>query len=154
MSVLVSLAAGIVDLAPSEGAEHVMLCLDDEMAGLIEAADVPVGQDKSHSPQPGAQLPAEVPSAQSKSAAVYSAQVLCCCPVLCHAVPLCCIVLTLQRLRRCVGCQHDKACLPGPAILKRLCNDFPLDPLVVHKRCQVKLPLTTSCCSTSRLHCL
>ena len=95
MSVLVSLPAGIVDLAPSEGAEHVMLCLDDEMAGLIEAADVPAGQDKSHSPQPGAQLPAEVPSAQSKSAAVYSAQVLCCCPVLCCAMLCLCAALYL-----------------------------------------------------------
>ena len=72
-----------------------MLHLDDELAGLIEAADTPAGQDKMHSPQPGALLPAEVPSVQSKSATVYFA--ICCCAVL-RCAALCCAVL------RCACC--------------------------------------------------
>lgn len=57
-------------LAPSESAEHVMLRLDDELAGLLEAAEVPADQDKSHSSQPDAVTPVlgETPGVLSISA--------------------------------------------------------------------------------------
>ena len=41
--------AGLV--AP-EDAERAMLHLDDEIAGLLEAADMPAGQDRTHTTKP------------------------------------------------------------------------------------------------------
>ena len=72
--IMLSSDAGIADLAPSQGAERDMLRLDDELAGLIEAADVPVAQDKMHSPKPDAVslVPGELSTAHHQSAAVYS----------------------------------------------------------------------------------
>lgn len=43
-------------LAPSGDAEGGMLRLDDEIAGLVEAADVPVAPDSAHSTVPEAVL--------------------------------------------------------------------------------------------------
>ena len=44
-----------------ELAEHVMLHLNDELAGLVEAADTPVEQDGTHSakPEPAVSVPGE-----------------------------------------------------------------------------------------------
>ena len=47
--------AEMAGLAPSGDdalAEHAMLDLDDEIAGLVEAAAVPAGQDGAHSTKP------------------------------------------------------------------------------------------------------
>lgn len=52
--VLLLLGAGNAGLALPENAEHVMLRLDDEIAGLIEAADVPAAPDSAHSTVPEA----------------------------------------------------------------------------------------------------
>ena len=48
-----------------------MLHLDDELAGLIEAAEMPAGQDRTHSakPEPAVLVPGEVLIVHSKSAA-------------------------------------------------------------------------------------
>lgn len=43
---------GYAGLAAPEDAERDMLHLDDELAGLIEAADVPAGQDRTHTTKP------------------------------------------------------------------------------------------------------
>ena len=127
-SVMLSLDAGPAGLALSQGAEHIMLHLDDELAGLIEAADVPAGQDKIHSTQPDAVslVPGEPSGVHYKSAAGYFAHlhsgivlrraccvVLCCVYMLCCAVPcravlgwagLCCAVLCCAVLCCAVLC--------------------------------------------------
>lgn len=50
--VLLDLDAETAGLASSEDAEHVMLHLNDEIAGLIEAADIPADQAGAHSTKP------------------------------------------------------------------------------------------------------
>ena len=59
-------------------AEHDMLHLDDELAGLIEAADTPAGQAARHSMKPEAapSMPSEASVTQSNSAGASS--VICC----------------------------------------------------------------------------
>ena len=69
-------------LIPSENAERVMLRLDDELAGLIEAADTPAGQDGAHpsKAEPASPVPGEAPLTHSMSAAAQPARnsvVLC-----------------------------------------------------------------------------
>lgn len=56
------LNAGTAGLAPSENAGHVMLHLDDELAGLVEGADMPADQARAHSskPEPASPVPGEV----------------------------------------------------------------------------------------------
>ena len=39
-------------MAPSEDAEHGMLHLDDEIAGLVEAADMPADHSGAHTMKP------------------------------------------------------------------------------------------------------
>ena len=133
---MLSLNAGPAGLAPSQGAEHIMLHLDDELAGLIEAADVPAGQDKIHSTQPDAVslVPGEPSGVHNKSAAGFLCPfvfwhcaapcllwcaVLClhamlCCAVLCWAVlccaVLCCAVLCCAVLCRVVLCRVVLCC--------------------------------------------
>ena len=53
-----------------EPAERDMLHLDDELAGLVEAADTPAGQDGTHStkPEPAVSVPGELLIVHSKSA--------------------------------------------------------------------------------------
>ena len=50
--VLLDLDAETAGWASSEDAEHVMLHLNDEIAGLIEAADMPAAQAGAHSTKP------------------------------------------------------------------------------------------------------
>ena len=67
-------------------AERDMLHLDDELAGLVEAADMPADQHGTHAMKPGP--PPSVPGKiydQSESAAALSAM---CCAVLCCTVSL------------------------------------------------------------------
>ena len=54
--------------------EHDMLRLDDEMAGLIEAADASAGQDETHSMKPVAtsSVPGELAGAHVMSAAALA----------------------------------------------------------------------------------
>ena len=65
---------GLFWLPPADEnpAERDMLNLDDELAGLIEAADTPAEQARTHSTKPEATVPApgEVMLAKNKSAAV------------------------------------------------------------------------------------
>ena len=83
--------------ADDEPAEHDMLRLDDELDGLVEAADTSADEHGTPSTKPG--LPPPVPGqTKPKSDAALLAMccaVLCCavlcCPVLCCAV-LCCAV--------------------------------------------------------------
>ena len=58
--------------ADKEPNERDMLHLDDELAGLIAAADAPADQHVTHSakPEPVVSLPGEVVAAHSNSAAV------------------------------------------------------------------------------------
>lgn len=49
-----SAVAGTAGLAPSEDAEHIMLHLDDELAGLLEAADMHANEAGTHSSKPQA----------------------------------------------------------------------------------------------------
>ena len=49
--------AGTASLAPSGDAEHIMLHLDDELAGLLEAADMPANEAGTHSSKPEAASP-------------------------------------------------------------------------------------------------
>ena len=82
-----------------------MLRLDDEMAGLMEAADMAADQAGAHptKPEPASPVAGEASSVHNKSAAAdtpHIGYVLCCstaglllcCAVLCCAV-LCCAVL-------------------------------------------------------------
>ena len=66
--------AGLFWLPPvdDEPGERDMLRLDDELAGLLEAADTPAGQAGAHStkPEPVVSVAGEVLAAHSKSAAV------------------------------------------------------------------------------------
>ena len=57
-------------VAASENAEHVMLRMDDEIAGLIAAAEVPADHNKAHTSQPDAVSPVlgEIPHVPSTSA--------------------------------------------------------------------------------------
>ena len=50
--VVLDLNAGMTGSAPPGNAEHTMLQLDDELAGLIEAADTPAGQAGPQSTKP------------------------------------------------------------------------------------------------------
>ena len=58
---MLNVVAEMAALTPSGGAEQVMLRLDDEMTGLIEAADTPAGQDGSHGSksEPASSVPGE-----------------------------------------------------------------------------------------------
>lgn len=56
-------------MAPSGDAEHAMLRLDDEIAGLIEAAEVPAVQHGTHSSDAVSTVPGELPTLHSMSAA-------------------------------------------------------------------------------------
>ena len=75
--VTLALDAGMSSVVPSEEAEHVMLRLDDELAGLIEAADTPADQAGAHStkPEPLSPLPGEVLATHSMSANAQSAKI-------------------------------------------------------------------------------
>ena len=105
---LLSSDAGIAGLAPSKGAERVMLCLDDELAGLIEAADMPADQHGTHTTQPDAVslVPGEI------SPHIIS-QLLCTLPfaLLWHSLggalrcaALCCVALCCSVLRCAALC--------------------------------------------------
>ena len=79
-------------------AEHIMLRLDDELAGLIEAADIPADQAGAHSTKPD---PAS--SVAGKCIMLLLVCHVLCCAVLCCAV-LCCAVLCCAVLRHAVPC--------------------------------------------------
>ena len=77
--VVPDLDAETAGLAPSENTEHVMLHLDDEIAGLIEAADMPVEQAGAHNTKPepatlvpgkGSVVPCEIAIVLGKGSAV------------------------------------------------------------------------------------
>ena len=83
-----------------------MLRLDDEMAGLIEAADTPADHAGAHptKPEPASSVAGNVTLAQSKSADALdvgcaAAQLAYCSAVLCCAL-LCC-ALCCSALLRC-----------------------------------------------------
>ena len=72
-------AASIVESAPiaeqGSSSRNVMLHLDDELAGLVEAADMPADQARAHStkPEPVSPMSGELPGVQSMSpAAVFA----------------------------------------------------------------------------------
>ena len=70
-------------------ASNVMLHLDDELAGLLEAADMPADQAGAHSTKPE-------PASPGTGECIVSAAALSCCAVLCCAVlcraVMCCAV--------------------------------------------------------------
>ena len=78
MSVLI-MVAEMAGLAPSGGAERGMLHLDDEMTGLIEAADTPAGQDGAHptKAEPASPLPGQGRDVHSTCSACRSALPVC-----------------------------------------------------------------------------
>ena len=75
---------GMFWLPPADDglAERDMLHLDDELAGLLEAADMPAAQAGPHptKPEPASPVPGEVWAAFSKSAAVCPSAVLAAAP--------------------------------------------------------------------------
>ena len=74
--VVLHLHAGMTGSIPAENAERDMLRLDDELAGLIEAADPPADPDRTHSTKPEAapSMPGEAPLMHSMSAAAWLAE--------------------------------------------------------------------------------
>ena len=100
---------GLFWLPPAidEPGERDMLHLDDELAGLVAAADLSADQHVTHSakPEPASPVPGESSVVHSKLAAALT--VLCCavlcCAVLCCAV-LCCAVLCCAVLCCAVLC--------------------------------------------------
>ena len=66
-------------------ASNVMLHLDDELAGLVEGADMPADQARAHSTKPEPASP--VPGECIMFAAALSSRAVLCCAVLCCAVP-------------------------------------------------------------------
>ena len=77
---MLNLGAGMAILAPSEDAEHGMLCLDDEIAGLLEAAAMPAAPDSAHSTQPE-------PASSVPGASNIALSLLCCHPSALLATP-------------------------------------------------------------------
>ena len=73
---MLDLNAGLTGLVPSENAEYTMLHLDDELAGLIEAADTPADKAGPHSSKPELVSPVagEGTFMYSISAAAHSAK--------------------------------------------------------------------------------
>ena len=69
----------VAGLAPSGDTERGMLRLNDEMAGLIEAADMPADQHGTHSskPEPASSAPGESQVVHSKCCASWSALPIC-----------------------------------------------------------------------------
>ena len=63
---------GLFWLPPAEMSKRDMLALDDELAGLMEAAEVPADQHGAHTtqPQPASSVPGEASLAPS---------FICCC---------------------------------------------------------------------------
>ena len=70
--------------------QNVMLHLDDELAGLVEAADMPADQDGAHStkPEPASLVPGELPGVQSMLPVVLPAEltVASALAVLCNVI--------------------------------------------------------------------
>ena len=103
-----------------EPAERDMLHLDDELAGLIEAADMPADSHGTHStkPEPASQGPGEGSVVLSQPTNAMLAM-RCCMP--CRAVPcyavLCCAVL-------CGAMASSLLLLFALHLLSRLCNPF------------------------------
>ena len=91
---MLDLDAGIAGLALPEDAKHGMLHLDDEIAGLIEAADTAADQAGAHSvkPEPAASVPGEGSFADTKLATTLLAFCCGCGDCIVSAV-LCCAVL-------------------------------------------------------------
>ena len=76
---MLNMLADMAGLAPSGDTERGMLRLDDEMAGLTEAADTPAGQDGTHSskPEPVSSAPGESQVMHSTCCASWSALPIC-----------------------------------------------------------------------------
>ena len=95
-----------------EPAERAMLHLDDELAGLVEAADTPADQHGTHStkPEPAWSVRGEVSVVRSQPTnailtmpCTVPCRAVLCCAVLCCAV-LCCAVLCCAVLCCAVRC--------------------------------------------------
>ena len=114
-------------LAPPEDAEHDMLHLDDEIAGLVEAANVSAAQDGMHitKPEPASSVPGEAPVVHSMFAAApfaIACAVLCCA---CGSALHCCNAVTapvqfaVMYLLTCLcGADHPLALLPHKLLYK------------------------------------
>ena len=95
MSVLLSCCILYAGMPSSEDAEHVMLCLDDEIAGLVEAADVPADQHGAHSSDAVSPVPGGIAALHSMCAAALLHKNGCvqrlqvCTAVLLHAALIC-----------------------------------------------------------------
>ena len=92
--VLLNLDAGLAGLAPSGDAEHVMLRLDDEMAGLVEAAEVPADSHGTHSSDAVSPMPGQSPALHSiPAAALLHKHGWCAVPagLHCSSAAACCI---------------------------------------------------------------
>ena len=74
--VVLHLHAGMTGLIPAENAESDMLRLDDEVAGLIEAADMPADQAGANAPKAELvpPMPGEAPFMHSMAAAARLAK--------------------------------------------------------------------------------
>ena len=77
--------AGSVPVAKQRGSEqNIMLHLDDEIAGLVEAADMPAAQAGAHTtkPEPASPVAGELPGVHSSLAtanfADFTVAWLCC----------------------------------------------------------------------------
>ena len=98
--------------AVDEPHERNMLHLDDELAGLIEAADTPADQHVAHSAKPEAA--SSVPGDGFMVHVNLAATLAMCCAVLCCAAlrcaALCCAVLRCAAPYRAVLCCAKLCC--------------------------------------------
>ena len=71
-----AITAGSALVAKQPGSEQSsMLRLDDELAGLIEAANMPADEDRAHPTKPVSPLSGELPGVQSRLSAAILADV-------------------------------------------------------------------------------
>ena len=92
--------------------ERDMLHLDDELAGLVEAADMPAAQAGAHPIQrePASSVPGEVHAAFIKSAVEMCTSAMLADALYAHwhtvasSVALCCVVLFAAVLQYCTLC--------------------------------------------------
>ena len=109
--------------------ERDMLRLDDELAGLIEAADMPADQHGTHTTRPEAA--SSMPGESSLVCSKMGALLALCCVMLC-CVMLCCAVRRLEPvLQRHVVRSALLCCDLPPDVMPLQCCCL----LTLHKPC-------------------
>ena len=114
-----------------EPAERAMLHLDDELAGLVEAADTPADQHGTHStkPEPAWSVRGEVSVVRSQPTnailtmpCTVPCRAVLCCAVLCCAVLFCAVLCCAVRCGavRCGAMASSALLLPAASVVMPL----------------------------------